>query len=263
MRSLRRAFRRFAAFHLVALLILGIAPASRAQVVSEEEMRAGFQALSLLLAGPLSTQEEAAIRVEIAGRSRTEPQVIKQEMQELAALVKALAGLDSGEAVAAFRQALLAAVFQNATDNPLELRRAAIKLLYSRLGPVAWNAEDGTFFSLADAQVLVWLAGGPPGDEAVVADTALRIQAVYGTLPYDQRLLLGTLHLAHAMGLLQGVAPTPPQGASGTTPAPAGGAEPWAYEIMSDVMTDMHITTLNIIENMGDSGDYWEWQPAW
>lgn len=273
---MRPAVRPLLAALLGALLLL--APLERPQAapaVTEEEIQAGLHAMQLLLAGPVTDSEEKRIRAEIAGRSRSEPEVIKQEMTELASLVQAMRQLPGGAEMSALRQLLLATIFQQAMQERRYFYRAAVQVLYERLGPVAWNESDGTFFSVADAQVLVWLTGGDPADRDQVEAVVLQVNIFYADIPYEQRLLLGSLHFAYALGVFADYVPPAPQTVGGQ-PAnggesgggesgggETGGIEPWALEIMSEVMTDMHITTLNIIENMGDTGDYWEWEPAW
>lgn len=261
--ALRAASHRLAVLFLA--ISLGTAAATepaRAQAVSEEEIAAGFATLQVLLAGPLSAREQGRIRAEIATRSRSEPAEVKEEMAGLAALAAQMETLPGLGELSAFRQILLAAIFQEAERDPGQLEYAAVQILLNRLGPVAWNSGDGTFFALTDAQVLLWLIGGDPADGASVAAVAARMQEAYPTLAQEERLAMGSLHFAYALGLFADYVP-PVAGASAQDGSPEGAPmEPWAYEVMSEMMTDMHITTLNIIENIGDSGDYWEWQPT-
>ncbi len=253
----------FAALFLALALAAGPRPAA-AQVVSEAEIQGGLYAMQILLAGPLTEVEAGLIRAEIAGRSRTEPQAIKQEMAEMAAVVQVLAGLPDGAQMSAFRQRLLAGIFQHALHDPQYGYRAAVRILSDRLVPLVWNSGDGTFFSVADAQVVVWLNGGDPYDRMQVGEVALQVQQGYEALSFEDRLVLGTMHFAYSLGAFAEQLPQVSQTDVPSDSATGDGApiEPWMLEIMTEVMNETHITTLNIIENMSDDGGYWEWEPA-
>ncbi|MCE7871515.1 hypothetical protein DYH09_14205 [bacterium CPR1] len=246
-------------------------------VGSPAQPRADLENVALLTRfltdGPLSSQDLQILAAELQSDYARDPEGAARSAREVQELLKAIAGLKNPVELGAVRQRLLGEFYLSQSQGQ---QSPTVGLILSRVQPLAFDPQERLLLTRSDLQAaleyvsfLGQLQGGAGLSSAQAELIAAQVVSNFSRLSPNEKAFLASARLMwtlvaqnwQRMSAQQQSAwrqqYTPPTPAA----APAGGIDPSVYRLMSQMSLQSHATTMNIIENMGGTGDYWQVVP--
>lgn len=258
----------------------GVLATAQGVNLTEGDVRAHVALFEFLVMAEASDKDEKALQADAVKRFQGAPALMRKDLDELHVTMKSLSALSDPGDVMTARTRLLAAFHAARAAIPQAERPVLIDRLFERVGVAATDAEKGTLLTDADADGFIsWLQrmAALSGGKKLGAKEKRQLRAEmvkgFATLSAEEQLLLASGALLDTYWGAVIAKLTPEQkrqildqakgqaaASQPAAPAPQGGKgiDPSVYKIMSDMSLQSHATSMNIIEGIGGSGNYWE-----
>lgn len=217
----------------------------------------------------LSSSEKGVVASELQRDFATNPSKAQAEIQELRQLGTLLSQTQDPTKLVEFRQAGLYAAYQDLANGKAT---PTTKLILQKADPVAADPQNQLLLLRDDLQgateflsLLQQMQGGAALNSARKQEFQAQAVSQFANLPSETKGLLVNGRILWVLAnqkVAQWNQQKQAQFAQQFAPA-TGNSE--GYQTLSTVSRNQHLSTMNILENMGDSGGYWDYveQPGW
>ena len=263
------------------------------RTLTAEHLDAGIDLIQFIVGQPIKKSEVAALEARLIEEFRQMPDEIIRQLADIQGSMRQLHTLTDPGQIGLARQQLFGALYQATLPMPEADKPLMVQVINRYIRVLATDPVQGLLLTDRDADGLLNflafmsglngqpvaltpelrrgfaqdLARGFPGlaapqKQVVCAGSVLWtiLDARWKRLtPDQQEQFRQQYRMAAAMPPPQPAYPAAPSGAGAGLDAIADAeARQRMFEILSDVSLQQHVTSLNIIENMSDSGNYWE-----
>jgi len=251
---------------ILALLALPVASQS------PDDLNVLRSACQFFAGSPLTAQEWARIEADARKDFATQPEQSRAQMQELRQLGSQLSQIREPGGLIEIRQAGLYSFYQLRQSGQHDL---SAEIVLQRARPLAADPAHQVLLLEADLDgVMAYLSllrqsqGGAPWSSHEVQQFRKQTIQNFARLPDTSKafLLGGQVFWSVISAQMQRIGQQRQaelqQRLAQQQQVPLSMD---AYQVLSNLSRSQHLTTMNILENMGGSGDYWEMveRPSW
>lgn len=251
--------------------------------LTEGDVRGHLALYEILVLEEATKADADAIQRDAITRFNAQPGPVAADFDELHATLEQLSAVTRPEHILAVRLQMLAAFHKAWKALPKAERPALLTRVFERVGVEATDPDKGTLLTRVDLDgFLSWmnrmseLTTGEGIGKRDMKKARKAIAKGFASLAAEQQGVIasGALLDAYYKALIAKLTPEQKRqirqqaqaqaAAAQPAPAPAGPSQPGqaidpgVYKIMSDMSLQSHVTSMNIIENIGGSGNYWE-----
>ena len=243
---------------------------------TQSDLGVVVSACQFFAGSPLSQQEQATIVAETRNDFATNPSKAAQDIQALKVIGNQLSQMNDPFKMIEVRQQALVAMYQEYLQGKAS---ASSVVVLKRANPMAYSADSGVLLLEADLvgtvdflDMLQQGQGGSAYSQAQRQQLAQQIVAGFDSMPDDSKAFvicsqfmsqilksrLQSMSAARQAQFRQQLA----QQQQAQTQAPMSAGQ---YQVLSNISRNQHLTTMNILENMGEGGGYWDVvnKPSW
>lgn len=249
-----------------SLLTVAAAQPTQQEVLAQKDL------MEFLANTRFSEQELAVMVNEMVEDAQKDPATYRASVKDTDEVRAAARQLQDPLKLGLLRQMLLGQYYAYHLQGH---RSATLELVLTKVQPLAWDAKRQLILTTADLHGLLgYLSfqnqrlGGPGIGQAERSELARQFVQGFSQLTDEQMGLVCSGALvwqtvaANWQRLSQqqqaGWAQQSVSQGGGYNPSGGGQIDPHSYQKLSRMMLESHATNMNIIENMGGSGDYWE-----
>jgi hypothetical protein len=240
---------------------------------SQSELQVLLSACQFLAGSPLNGAEQRTVIQDCQNDFARDPAHAASEIAQLRQLGSALSQVSNPLQLVAVRQQALFAVYQDyAGGSPSPTSQVVL----ARANPLAVDPQNQLLLLPDDLEgataflsVLQQMQGGTAMTPAQQNQFKSQVVSNFAGLPSETKELLVCGRVVWAIASQRVAQWNQQQQAQFVQQvAPAQAAQPMSmdtYQMLSNMSRNQHMTTMNILENMGDSGGYWDMveRPSW
>lgn len=261
--------------------------------LTSEHFDAGVDLIQFIIGQPVKASELKELEAKLVEEFGQMPGEVIRQLTDIQGSLRQLHALTDPGQISLARQQLFGALYQATLPMPEADKPLMVQVINRYIRVLAVDPYQGLLLTDRDADgllnFLAFMSGlngqpvvltpelqrgfeqdlarsfpglAPPQKQVVCAGSVLWtiLDAHWKRLtPGQQEQFRQQYRMAAAMPPPQPVYPAAPSGAgSGLDAIADAEARQRMFEILSDVSLQQHVTSLNIIENMSDSGNYWE-----
>ena len=243
---------------------------------SQEEFRLMVDLSEFLAGEHFSPQERQIVIDEMNQDFLKDRASYAQSIQNCAEAYQTLRQIQEPLQLGLLRQALIGEYY---TYLKAGQQTPTMKLIFSKVQPLAWDARRKMLLSTADLHgLLEYLnfqqqtqggSGLSPADRDLLKQQFIsnfsQLSDQEMAFVCSGKIVWQTVAANWQRSNQQQQANWSQQYAQSASPAPSGGGQmsPQAYRNLSRMMMQNHATNMNIIENIGGTGNYWSVGPEW
>lgn len=240
---------------------------------SQDDLQVLLSACQFFAGSPLTSSEQQTVIRDCQQDFARDPNRAAGEIAQLRQLGSALSQVSNPLQLVAARQQALFLLYQDyAGGSP----SATTQVVLARANPLAVDAQNQILLlgdDLEGATAFLSLMQQMQGGSGLTGQQQNEFQsqvvANFANLPNESKELLICGRVVWAVASRRVAEWNQQQQAQFLQQvAPAQTAQPMSadtYQMLSNMSRNQHMTTMNILENMGDSGGYWEMveRPSW
>jgi hypothetical protein len=239
---------------------------------SQADLQVLLSACSFFAGGPLSAAEQQVIINNCRDDFARDPAAASAEIAQLSQLGASLAQLSDPMQLVAVRQQCLFAMYEEASRNQATPSTIAI---LTKVAPLAVDPQEKVLLlqddlegCLAFISAMRQCQGLAPLSAPEQNDFGTRVVNGFAGLPPDMKELLisgRVIWSAVSQRLAQWNQQQQAHFAQQVAPMQGQNMSMDTYKMLSQMSQSQHMTSMNILQNMGDTGGYWDVvdRPSW
>lgn len=250
-------------------------------VFRQAQLDLGVEMIRFLSGQPVTADEVERLRRDAIRQFEQDPAQFGQDMDFIEQVLSGARSTSNLLEVASFRMGLFQTFYALNQQLPASERPALLEIVFAKNPVLAYDPSTQLLLTARDlrgaVQIFAFGAGASIGEAEIrhhVGELQRTLAPSFAALSIEEKQFLASAgvtwevleanlssfsaeEVATLRQSFQG-RPTPPSSWNGSS-----GMDADTARFLSQLSLQEHVSTLNVIENLGGSGDYWEVVPAW